>query len=689
MPKFPTAPKIPHKLINHGITRVDEYYWMNDSEDPRVREYLDAENQYLEETLKHTKQFQEELFQEMKGRIKEVDTSVPEKKGNYFYYTRTEAGRQYPIYCRKRGSLDAPEEILLDQNILAGESSFCSISAFVISPDEQKLAYSIDLEGNEVYTVHIKDLKTGSLLPDVIHGVVGSVYLSLGVEWAKDNKTIFYLLMDENHRSNRLMSHILGTDPAADRLIFEETDETFSLSMFISRSEEYILTNHIHTTHTEMRYLSTAQPDTDLKIILPRKAGHEYYAAHHGEYFYIITNDQARNFRLMRTPVQSPGMDNWEEIIPHREDTLLEYIDMFEGHIACHERVNGLKQVRISKPDGISGLFYVHFQDPSYEVYVEPRTRFDTDTFRFKYSSLVTPFSTIDFNMNTGEWTVIREDEIPGYDKTQYETVLIHATAADGKKIPMSVAYKKGMKRNGNNPVMLYGYGAYGASSEASFNTNLVSLLNRGFVFAIGHVRGGAEMGKAWYEDGRGMHKKNSFTDLIACAEHLIKQGYSRPEKMAIIGGSAGGLLVGACFIMRPDLFKAVICKVPFLDVITSMSDPSIPLTTLEYDEWGNPESKEVFHYMLSYSPYDNIENRQYPDLLLTTGFNDPRVAYWEPAKFIAKLRDVTEGKAFALLSTNFNAGHAGASGRYDFLKENMLDFAFLIDRLGASWEPI
>ncbi len=689
MKSFPVAEKRPYPIIQHGMIRNDEYYWMRNREDPQVLKYLTAENDYLEEVLQHTLPLREKLFEEMKGRIKETDDTVPEKIGDYLYYRRSLAGKQYPIYCRVKDAPNTSEEILLDQNALAEGYEFCSVSAFSISPDQTKLAYSVDLEGAEVYTIHIKDLETGTLYPESIQRTFGSVYFSIGAEWANDNKTLFYLKLDEYHRADKVFRHTLGTAPSQDVLIFEEEDDTFSLSMFKTRSEKLIMTYHYNTVSQEMRFISTDEPEADLTVLQLREHNHEYYATHHGDSFFIITNDKAPNFRLMKAPVSAPGKENWQEILPHREDTLVEHIDMFEEYLVLHERRHGLRQLRISKIDGVSDVRYVHFPDPTYETFVDANFTFNTNLLRIKYSSLVTPFSTVDYHMDSGEWELLKEDEIPsGYDRTQYVTEYIHATAQDGKRVPISIVYKKGLKRDGNNPVMLYGYGAYGASSEASFNTSLFSILDRGFIFAIGHIRGGAELGRDWYEEGKLFHKKNTFTDFIACAEYLIQEGFTSPKKLAIIGGSAGGLLVGACMIMRPDLFHVVICKVPFLDVVTSMSDPTIPLTTLEYDQWGNPEEdKDAFEYMLSYSPYDNIQPVEYPHLLLTTGYNDPRVAYWEPAKFLARIRDIKKGDNLAMLQTNFSAGHAGASGRYDFLKENVLDFAFLIDRMASSKE--
>ncbi|HNO85826.1 MAG TPA: S9 family peptidase [Anaerolineales bacterium] len=682
----PIAPKRDHALTQHGQTRNDEYYWMRNREDPEVKAYLQAENDYLEETLQHLNPLREKLFHEMKARIREVDHSVPEKHGDFLYYTRTEAEKQYPIFCRKKNIPNAAEEILLDQNALAEGHEFCSVSAFSVSPDQNKLAYSVDLEGSEVYTLHIKDLISGTMYPEAIANIHGSVYFQAGVEWANDNETVFYLSLDESHRACKLYRHKVGTAPSQDVLVYFEEDDTFSLSLFKSRSEKYIFTYHYNTISQEMRFLPADHPVGALNVLQPRKAGLEYYAAHLDDHFYIVTNEDAHNFKLMKTPTAAPSRENWQEVIGHREDTLLEHVDVFAEHIVLHERKGGLKQLRVSRPDGYSDARYVNFPDPTYEVIVDVNPEFHTNLLRLRYSSLTTPFSTVDFHMDNGEWEVKKEYQIPGgYDKSQYVTEYIHAIAADGRKIPISLAYKKGLKKDGQNPTLLYGYGAYGASSDAAFNLSLLSLFDRGFVFAIAHVRGGSEMGRFWYDEGRMFNKKNSFTDFIACAEHLIAEGFTSPEKLASTGGSAGGLLVGASMVMRPELFEAVICKVPFVDVITSMSDPSIPLTTLEYDQWGNPANRDEYDYMLSYSPYDNLREVEYPHLLLSTGFNDPRVAYWEPAKFLARLRDKKNDDNLALLQTNFSAGHAGASGRYDYLKENVLDFAFLIDRLGAK----
>ncbi|MBI5963352.1 MAG: S9 family peptidase [Chloroflexi bacterium] len=683
MSSFPIAPGRPHEITQHGQTRIDNYYWMRDKNDPETMKHLRAESDYLEEVMQHTKPLQESLFSEMKARIKEDDSTVPEKRGGYFYYERGEQGKQYPIFCRRKDSLEAAEEILLDQNQLAEGKSFCSVGAFSISPDGMKLIYSVDYGGREIYTLYIKDLGSGRLYPEVIENTFGSAYERGGAEWANDNETIFYVTLDDAQRSDKLFRHKLGTDPAQDTLVFHEKDETYFLYVFKTRDDAYIMTFHYSTNTREMNFLSADHPEERMRVLQPRIKGLEYFAAHHNGKFFIVHNENAENFKLSVAPVESPQKKNWREVIPHRADVLVDGVDTFEDFIVVTERKGGLKQLRISDADGLGNVRYIQFPEPAYNVHLHSNPEFKTNLLRLHYSSLITPNSTVDYHVDGGEWELKKEDEIPsGYDKTQYASERIHATASDGTLVPMSIVYKKGLKRDGNNPALMYGYGSYGATIDAAFSSTRLSLLDRGFVFAIGHIRGGSDMGREWYEGGRMMNKKNTFTDFIACAEHLIKEGFTSPQKLAIMGGSAGGLLVGACVTMRPDLFKAVICKVPFVDVVTTMNDPTIPLTTLEYDQWGNPEEKEYYDYMLSYSPYDNIRATEYPHMLITTGLNDPRVAYWEPAKFAAKLRELKTNDNLIVLYTNYDSGHAGASGRYDFLKEVAQDYAFLIDKL-------
>ena len=683
---FPIASKRPHTLTQHGVTRVDDYYWMRDKNDPETLKYLHAESDYLEEVMQHTKPLQEKLFSEMKGRIQETDSTVPEKRGEFFYYERFEAGKQYPIFCRKKGSLDAPEEILLDQNELAEGKSFCSISGINTSPDGTKLAYLVDFGGREIYEIYIKDLATGSYLPEVIGNVSGSAYERFGVDWTNDSQTIFYITLDDTQRSYKLFRHTLGTDPKEDVLIYHEEDEAYYLFCAKTRDDVFITTYHYSTNTREVRFMDANDPASELRILQPRIQGLDYMAAHHKGMFFIIHNDNAKNFKVSVAPVATPGKQHWQDLIPHREDVLVDFVDTFEDHIVIHERKGGLKQFRISSPDGVSNIHYVPFPEPTYSVFLDGNSEFETESLRLKYSSLITPNSVIDVHLNTGEWEVKKEDVVHGYDKSNYVMERIHATAADGTKVPISIAYRKDMqKKDGTNPALMYGYGSYGAIIDPYFDSNRFSLLDRGFVYAIGHIRGGYDMGRDWYEQGKMEHKRNTFTDFIACAEYLIQEGYAAKDKFAVQGGSAGGLLVGACMTMRPELFKAVIAKVPFMDVVTTMSDPSIPLTTQEYSQWGNPEDKELFEYMLSYSPYDNLRATAYPNLLITTGLNDPRVAFWEPAKFTAKLRELKTDDNLLVFYVNYDSGHAGASGRYDFLKEVAQDFAFLIDKLDVK----
>lgn len=690
MPSFPIAPKRDHLITQHGKTRNDEYYWLREKENPEVLDYLRAESDYLEEVLGHTQSLQETLFAEMKGRLKEADSSVPEKRGGYFYYSRMEQDKSYPIYCRKKGSLESPEEILLDHNALAEGHDFSSVGAVEVSPDGNTLAYTLDYEGNEAYTIYIRDLVTGKLFDETIPNTSGSVYELGGVEWANDSETIYYITLDAALRSDKLYRHKIGADPANDELLVYEGDASYFLWMYKTRDDKYIMTYHHSTNTREMRFLSADDPNSEPRVMQARVTGLEYFAAHHNGKFYIVNNDGAKNFKLSVAPVERPAKENWVEVVPHREDVLLEGVSAFQDHIVLRERAGGLRQIRICNPGDVSDSRLVQFPEPAYSAEIEYNPEFDTRLLRINYSSLITPTMIVDIDMNTGAWDVKKVTEIPsGYNKEEYVSERIHATAPDGARVPISIVYKKGLARDGKNPTILHGYGAYGAIVDADFVSTRFSLLDRGFVFAIGHIRGGLDMGRAWYEGGRVFHKKNSFTDFIACAEHLIKEGYTSKEKLGIMGVSAGGLLVTASMIMRPDLFQAVVAKVAFTDVVTSMSDPTIPLTTLEWNEWGNPEIQEEFEYMISYSPYDNIRADTYPNILLTTGLNDPRVAYWEPAKFAARLRASKTDDNLLALKTNYSAGHAGSSGRYDHLKEVALEYAFLIDQLASERKSV
>jgi oligopeptidase B len=682
-PELPIAPKRPHAISQHGEIRVDDYFWMRFREDPEVLKYLAAENSYLTQVMQHTSALQEQLFQEMKARIKEDDQSVPERRGSHLYYTRTETGRQYRVFCRRHESVDAPEEILLDQNVLAEGKSFCRVGVFAVSLDERKLAYSVDFDGSEQFTIFIKDLNTGNLYPETIPNTSSDFSSNHGAAWSNDSQHLFYVTLDKALRPFKVYRHALGADPAGDHMLFHEADETFWLILDKSRTQSYITLLSRSTLTREWQTLDAGNPRSVFQIFAPRRRGLEYNIEHHESRFFIVTNENATNFKLMETPAHSTAVENWREVIPHRADVFIEGAAAFQTHLVLFERRDGLKQIRISDEDGRTGVHYVSFPDPVYDVRPEENPEFKTSVVRFTYSSLISPNSVIDFHMDTREWELRKRQEIPsGYDPSAYVTERLHAVAPDGTRIPISMVYKKGMRKDGRNPALLYGYGSYGISVDANFDSSRFSLIDRGFAFAIAHIRGGSELGRPWYDDGKLLNKRNTFTDFIASAECLISQGYTSPDDLAIMGGSAGGLLVGACMTMRPDLFKAVVAKVPFVDVVSTMSDPSIPLTTAEYDEWGNPDNKIYFDYIMSYSPYDNIHATAYPDVLLTTGLQDPRVAYWEPAKFAAKLRALKTNGSLLLLKTNMAAGHGGASGRYDYLREVAFDYAFLIDRL-------
>jgi len=675
----PLAKKIPRIDTLHGEILVDNYFWLRQRENPEVIAYLEAENKFTEAMMKHTEEFQEKLYNEMVSRIKETDLSVPEKIDDYYYYTRTEEGKQYKIYCRKKGSLRAEEEILLDANELAKGYSYFYIGVYKISPDHQLLAYSVDTSGAERYTLYVKNLNTGKLLKDEIPNTYYSV------EWANDNMTLFYNILDEAQRPYKLYRHKLGTDPKDDVPLYHEKDEAFYLDLGKSKSKAYLFLILESMTTSEVHYLDAENPIGKFKIIHPRQHEMEYSVEHHEDKFYILTNDNAKNFKLMQTQVENPSKENWLEVIPHRESVKIDDIDLFKDHLVVYERENGLKKIRISNLTD-NQVHYVEFLEPVYTFWQAKNPDFNTNQLRFNYTSLVVPRSVFDYDMDTRTRELKKQYEVlGGYDPSTYQSERIFAKAKDGTMVPISLVYKKGKVKDGKNPLFLYGYGAYGSSSEPYFSSNRLSLLDRGFIYAIAHVRGGGEMGRYWYEDGKLLKKRNTFTDFIACVEHLIAEEYTSRDKLVISGVSAGGLLMGAVTNIRPDLFKAVIAEVPFVDVINTMLDPSIPLTVIEYEEWGNPNQKEYYDYINSYSPYDNVEVKDYPNILITAGLNDPRVAYWEPAKWTAKLRALKTDNNLLLLKTNMGAGHGGASGRYDYLKEIAFDYAFIFNVLGIK----
>jgi oligopeptidase B len=675
----PIAEKIPKIDTSFGDIRVDNYFWLRDKNNPEVIKYLQAENKYTETVMKPTEKLQEKLYKEMLSRIKETDLSVPEKIDDYYYYTREEKGKQYRIYCRKKGSLDAKEEILLDANELARGHNYLDVGVYTVSPDHQLLAYSIDTTGAEDFTLYFKDLNTGKVLADVIPNT------SYSAEWANDNQTVFYNTLDEAKRPYKLYRHILGTDPKNDALVYHEKDEAFNLDLKKSKSKAYLLMLLESETTSEDWYLDASHPDGDFKIIQPRQHEMEYSVEQHGDKFYILTNDNAKNFKLMQAPITNPSKENWKEIIPNRDSVKIDDIEVFKNHLVVYERERGLKKIQITNLTN-NEVHYVDFNEPVYTFWPERNPDFNTNLLRFDYTSLITPRSVFDYDMTKRTRELKKQDEVlGGYNPSLYQSERIFAKASDGTLVPISLVYKKGMTRNGKNPLFLYGYGAYGISSEPYFSSNRLSLLDRGFIYAIAQVRGGGEMGRYWYEQGKLLNKKNTFTDFIACAEQLVAEKYTSRDELVINGGSAGGLLMGAVTNMRPDLFRIVIANVPFVDLINTMLDPSLPLTVIEYEEWGNPHEKEYYGYMRSYSPYDNVQTKAYPNMLITTSLNDPRVSYWEPTKWTAKLRALKADNNLLLLKINMGAGHGGSSGRYDYLKDIALEYAFIFKVLGIK----
>jgi len=678
LPAPPVAKKVPKVTEINGQKLVDNYFWLRDKKNPEVKAYLEAENAYTDTVMKPTEPLQKRLYGEMLSRIKETDVDVPYKEGDYFYYSRTEAGKQYPIRCRKKGSLEAPEEVLLDVNELAKGQVFMGVAAYDVSDDGNLLAYSTDTTGFRQYVLAVKDLRTGKVLADHAEKV-GSVV------WSNDNKTIFYTVEDSAKRQYRLYRHTAGT-AGPDDLVYEEKDERFNVYAGKSRSKDYIFLFSASHTTTEVRYIPASQPRAEWKLIEPRKQDVEYYPDHNGDFFYIRVNDTGRNFRLVKAPVANPGRQNWQEVIPNRPSVMLDDTDFFKNYYVLYERENGLPQIRItSLASGQSRR--IELPEPAYDVFNYTNRVYDTAKFRYTYQSFITPQSIFEYDMETGTSTLLKQKEVPGgYDRTRYQVEQIYATASDGVKIPISVVHLKNAKLEGTGPLYLYGYGSYGFPIDINFNSNLFSMVDRGVVAAVAHIRGGGEMGKAWHDDGRMMHKRNTFTDFVASAEFLVAQGYGSKDRLVIEGRSAGGLLMGAVLNMRPDLFHAAVVGVPFVDVINTMLDGSLPLTVPEFEEWGNPKEKAAFDYMISYSPYDNLAAKSYPDILVKTSFNDSQVMYWEPAKYVAKMRALRTDHNLLILKTNLDpAGHGGASGRYDRLKEAAFDYAFILTQMGIN----
>jgi oligopeptidase B len=677
----PVATKQPRELTMHGDTRIDNYYWLNERENPDVISYLNAENDYTRQIMSDTEDLQENLFQEIVSRIKQTDESVPYKKNGYFYYTRFEEGQEYPIYARKKGDLDAVEEVMLNANERAKGKSYYAAAGMNVSPDNRLMAFGEDTVSRRQYTLRFKDLQTGKILEDRIPNTTG------GAVWAADNKTVFYTMKDPALRSFKIFSHILGTPASQDKEVYHEADETFRTFVYKTKSEKYIIIGSGSTMSQEYRFVEASNPGGTFQVIQPRERGLEYSLDHFEDSFYIRTNkDGATNFKLMKTPVTNTSKENWTEVIPHREDTYLEGTEIFKDHLVLQERKNALTHLRIIKWSDPETDYYVDFGEEAYTAGISTNPDFDSKVLRYNYSSLTTPTSTFDYDMESREKTLMKEQEVVGdFDKDNYVSKRIYATAKDGTKIPVSLVYRKGLELDGNNPTLQYAYGSYGISTNPGFSSVRLSLLDRGFVYAMAHIRGGQEMGRQWYEDGKLMKKKNTFTDFIAVSEYLIEQKYTNPERLFAQGGSAGGLLMGAIVNMRPDLYRGVHASVPFVDVVTTMLDTSIPLTTGEFDEWGNPADKEAYDYMLSYSPYDNVEAKEYPNLLVTTGLHDSQVQYFEPAKWVAKLREMKTDNNLLLLNTNMDAGHGGASGRFQPYRETALQYAFFLKLAGIT----
>ncbi|MBU2649937.1 MAG: S9 family peptidase [Bacteroidetes bacterium] len=678
--KPPVADKNDTVLTAHGHQRTDPYYWMNNRENPAVLEYLKAENEYTQDMMRGVDSLRNDIFKEMVGRIAQTDMSAPYFLNGYFYYTRYEEGKEYPIYCRKKGKLDNVEQIMLDVNQLAIGHSFFNVAGLNVSPDNRLLAYGVDTVSRRNYTLHIKNLETGELYPERIPNTTGNV------AWSADNQTIFYSVKDQTTlRPYLIYRYKLGSGNVSEDLVFSEEDETYAVSVYNSKSREFVFIASYGNMSSEFRFLNAGTPQGSFTVIQQRQPEIEYYPSHYKEHFYIRTNLNAPNFRLVKAPVTDPGEENWQEVIPHRQDVLLDDFEVFRSYLALNERFGGLPHIRIIQwADGKE--FFPEFPDPAYMVYFSVNPEFNTDFLRYGYTSLTTPSSVYDLNMKTKETTLMKRQEVlGGYDPADYVSERLMIPAHDGVEVPLSLVYRKDTKLNGEAPLLLVGYGSYGSSYDPSFSSARLSLIDRGFIYAIAHVRGGEEMGRNWYEDGKKLKKINTFNDFIDCGRYLTKNGYTNPDKLFASGGSAGGLLIGAVINMEPELFRGVIAAVPFVDVVTTMLDESIPLTTGEYNEWGNPNEKEYYDYMLSYSPYDNVVEQNYPNILVTTGWHDSQVQYWEPAKWVAKLRDKKTDDNILLLWTNLDYGHGGASGRFERLKEVALEYSFLLMLLGIE----
>lgn len=673
----PKAEKKPETLTIHGDTRIDNYFWLNERENPEVIEYLEAENAYTKAQLSHTEDLQKDLFEEMKGRIKEDDQSVPYKFNGYWYITRYETGKDYPIYSRKKESLDAQEEILFDCNEMAKDFAYFKLGSISVSPDNTMACFSIDTVSRRQYTLQVKNLITGEIYADKIENTTGSA------SWANDNKTLFYTKKDSKTlRAYKIFKHRLFSDVKQDVEIYHEIDDTFNTYIYKTKSRKYLVIGSSSTLTTEYRILNADTPDGEFKVFEPRTRGHEYSFSHFKDHFYIVSNkDNAENFKLLKTLSTATDSTNWQEVIPHRENVLIEDIEIFKDYLVIAERENGLNNLRIISWNGNED-YYLPFESETYTANIGNNPDLESEVLRYTYNALTTPSSVIDYHFKTKEKQVQKEQEVLGgnFDKNNYVSERLWATARDGVRVPISLVYRKGLNRNGKNPLLLYGYGSYGATIDPYFSTIRLSLLDRGFVYAIAHIRGGEYLGRNWYETGKLLKKKNTFNDFVDCSKYLIEEGFTSAKHLYAYGGSAGGLLMGAVINENPELYNGVIAAVPFVDVVTTMLDDSIPLTTGEYDEWGNPNEPDYYFYMKSYSPYDNVKPQNYPNLLITTGLHDSQVQYWEPAKWVAKLRELKTDANQLLFHIDMDTGHGGASGRFESLKEVAMEYAFLLD---------
>jgi len=687
----PKAEKIPHTLSAHGYDRLDNYYWMRltdeqklaknpDEQTQKVLENLKAENTYKEAILKHTEQFQEDLFNEIVGRIKKDDSSVPYIDNGFYYYTRYEKGKEYPIHCRKKGDLEAEEEVLVDVNEWAEGHDYFSLTGLSVSPNNKYLAFSVDTLSRRIYTIMVKDLETGEILPDRITGTEG------GAAWAMDSKTFFYTSKNEvTLLSEHVDRHTLGTPQSEDVRVFTEKDNTYYIGVYRSKSDKFMIIYNSHTLNNQYHILEADEPYGSFREFSPRESVHEYSIDHYKDKFYIVTNWNALNFRLMETSETATEKENWTEVIAHREDVMVQGIDVFSNYLVISERIDALRQIRIID-QRTNEEHYIDYGEEVFTSFTSTNPSFDTNILRYGFTSMKTPYSTLDYNMDTRESILLKQSEVVGgHNPDDYITERLYAPARDGKMIPISIVYKKGFKKDGNGNLLQYAYGSYGSSSDPGFSSTRLSYLDRGFAFAIAHIRGGQEYGRQWYEDGKMFKKMNTFTDFIDCSKYLIEENYTSPDNLFAMGGSAGGLLMGAVFNLEPELYKGIVAAVPFVDVTTTMIDETIPLTSNEWDEWGDPRVKEEYEYIMTYSPYDNIEAKDYTNLLVTTGYFDSQVQYWEPQKWVAKLRDIKTGNHQLLFHTNLEAGHGGKSGRFLRYREDALEMAFMFDLVGIT----